>query len=38
MKEDGLFESDARQRTWLDSKSLIEPLNPAFAERYRESK
>jgi hypothetical protein len=34
MKEGGIFESETRQRMWLDSKSLIEPLNPAFAARY----
>jgi hypothetical protein len=38
MKEGGYFDGDPRQRMWIESKSLIEPLNPAFAARYRDLK
>jgi hypothetical protein len=38
MKESGIFEPEARQRMWLDSKALIEPLSSVFAARYRDVK
>jgi hypothetical protein len=36
MKEAGVFENEARQRMWLESRALIQPLNPAFAATYKD--